>query len=121
VYQAASALRQLVGQFTFQIIAAFAFFFVGAFLYRVRCRHLAFYGGLEIAVGLLTAVYLASILNDTPKYDASPNYISNTFAVLAALYVIVRGADNIHKSLTSEAAIVRWNRFFFGKDSMAKL
>src|SRR4051812_19006592 len=51
-YQIASSIREFAGQHIFEAIGAFVFFLVGSMLYAVRCRFLAYYGTLEIAIGL---------------------------------------------------------------------
>ena len=40
---------------------------------------------------------------------------------LTALYIIVRGYDNIYRSLRKPAVITRWNRVFFDQDTDQKL
>jgi hypothetical protein len=65
------------------------------------------YGVFECLVGMVTAGYFINILNSD---DPAP-----VFSLLAALYIIVRGADNIHKSLKGAPSEMRWNKIFFGK------
>jgi hypothetical protein len=116
-----STLRAHVGQITFVAITVGALFVIGTVLYAWRCRYLGAYGFTEIAVGLCTGVVIANSFNDVPRSDAPPNRLVTLFAILAALYVIVRGYDSMYKSLKSERAITFWNRRFFKKDSAVRL
>jgi hypothetical protein len=81
----------------------------GLLLYMFRCRYLKIYGWLEVGVGVATGLYLANTLNNPQGSSFGPY-----FAVIASLYVIVRGLDNLHKSLKNERYIALWNRFFYG-------
>ena len=46
--------------------------------------------------------------------DLSTSYASIVFAEVAALYVIVRGLDNMHKGVTGKAK-EEWDRIYFGR------
>jgi hypothetical protein len=89
-------------------IVAFTFIVgLGVGLYVSRCRFQMAYGVLECGVGVVTAWYVANNLrvNDPLQW----------LSFLAGLYIIVRGADNIHKSLKGAPFEMHWNKFFFGK------
>ncbi|GEP55274.1 hypothetical protein [Reyranella soli] len=89
---------------------------LGAGLYWFRCRLPGWYGGLEIAVGfLLAAHYLNEVLGNLGNAD------TRSLTALGALYIVVRGLDNIYKSLKKPTQILRWNRVFFGRESVSKL
>jgi hypothetical protein len=79
----------------------------GITLYALRCRKQMMYGVLECFVGIATAGYFVNNLE--------PNVLTPWFSLLASLYIIVRGADNIQKSLKGTTAEMKWNRLFFGK------
>jgi hypothetical protein len=79
---------------------------VGAGLYALRCRILWLYGASECWVGIAISVYFVNNL----KLDSPEPW----FSLLAALYIIVRGADNFHKSLKGTPLEARWNKIFFG-------
>jgi hypothetical protein len=96
------------GFFVFQISCFVGMLVTGVLLYLFRCRFLKTYGFLEVVVGLATAIYLAN------NFQISAPTFGPYFAILAALYVIVRGLDNFHKSLRDEKHIELWNRIFFG-------
>jgi hypothetical protein len=98
----------------FLIIFALIF---GTLLYLFRCRALRAYGVFEIGVGMFVAGVTAMNIAQTSKVGPS---MSPVFGVIAALYVIVRGYDNIYKFLSSPAhlaehpdAIKWWNQVFF--------
>ena len=73
----------------FLIIFALIF---GTLLYLFRCRALRAYGVFEIGVGMFVAGVTAMNIAQTSKVGPS---IAPIFGVIAALYVIVRGYDNI--------------------------
>ena len=86
-------------------------FMVGTTLYAMRCRVPKFYGVTEIVVGVLFSVYgVSKALGNT---IGDPSTI---FAVAGALYIMVRGYDNIYRALSPRGKTLgRWDRIFFGK------
>jgi hypothetical protein len=111
VFNAAIEVRSFLGVGPFDWFVGAGFMLLGTLLYLIRCRVPACYGGLEIGVGLVSAVYVAhSIGVQSPIFGPA-------FAILAALYVIVRGYDNIYKALKTGWLLSHWEHFFFGKES----
>ena len=90
-----------------QVLVAVVVIQIGGLLYYMRCRKQMMYGVCECFVGIVTAAYF---VNNLKTEDPTP-----WFSLLAALYIIVRGADNIHKSLKGTTVEMHWNEFFFGK------
>jgi hypothetical protein len=89
----------------------------GSALYVLRCRKPGLYGIAEICVGAYIAVEFAllhlGIMQELPNV---------AFSVLAALYIMVRGYDNIYRSFSASTLEIEfWNRIFFGKATDAKL
>lgn len=104
---------------TGKIEAGFALgvFALGTFLYGFRCRRPNLYGIVEILVGVSLATY---ILDQLRGHDSPA--ASGFFTAVGALYVIVRGYDNIYRSMRSEAQFTRhWNRVFFNQNTPGKL
>jgi CDP-diglyceride synthetase len=90
---------------------------LGSILYGVRCRRPRFYGIAEIGVGTFLTVLTLHVLIERALTNNAA-----IFTFLAALYVIVRGFDNIHRSIPAGTeSMRRWNQVFFGKDTDAKL
>jgi predicted lipid-binding transport protein (Tim44 family) len=105
-----------IGVVGLQLALGLATFVLGTALYLFRCRRASWYGTLEIVVGVGAAAYVANqILGQASGSGGT------IFAEAAALYVIVRGYDNIYKSLKGEKRRLWWNRFFFGQESAEKL
>lgn len=94
-----------------QVAFVWANIFAGYALYRMRCRRLGAYGLLEIGVGLFTAVLMANQMFGTPI----PGIFSIVIPQIAALYVMVRGLDNIQKALPDGRLKEWWDRHFFGR------
>jgi hypothetical protein len=66
---------------------------------------------VEIIVGTASASLVASqVYSGTPM----PSFVAGFFGILAALYVIVRGLDNVYQALQGTAK-ASWERLFFGK------
>jgi hypothetical protein len=81
----------------------------GMLLYFFRCRSPYWYGLLEIFVGAFGAFYVG-----TQFMEATGGTGTLILAEIAALYVIVRGLDNLGRSMSGERK-ERWDRFLFGK------
>ncbi len=87
----------------------------GIFFYVIRCRHRFIYGIFEIVAALGVAFFTANpplqplIVNPFPS-DLEL-YISKQVAFLAAIYVFVRGMDNIGSGLTGGTR-ERWDSIF---------
>jgi len=88
----------------------------GVGLYFVRCRRPALFGQIEIFSGLGAALFASNQLSAgiVTGALAPPRVAVAVFAAVAALYVIARGLDNIHKSLTGKSKET-WERFFFAQ------
>jgi hypothetical protein len=87
--------------------------YVALLLYFLRCRKLLAYGIVECVVGTITATYFATLLAEKSPFAL--------ISGLSALYVSVRGADNIYKSIKDNGYRVRWNELFFGRSTSEKL
>lgn len=96
-----------------QVAFVWANLIVGYALYRMRCRRLGTYGLVEIGVGLFTAVLMANQMFGTPI----PGIFSIILPQIAALYVMVRGLDNIQKALPDGRFKEWWDRHFYGRGS----
>lgn len=96
-----------------QLPVAFGLLATGTVLYWFRCRRVGAYGLAEIALGLLLAVFVVNKEVQNTSLD-----LSGFFACAAALYIIVRGFDNIYRSINRRWI---WNQIFFGQDTDTKL
>jgi len=94
---------------------------LGIFLYRFRSLHLGWYGVFECIFGFATALYVANnILLSASSENQSNNKIVLFFSWCGALYVIVRGLDNYHRSIIGTSREDQWRRLFFGGASARK-
>ena len=80
-------------------VAGFAFFWL-------RCRHPLYYGFSEIAASLVTIFFSTS--------PAITSQTTRLFALLAGIYVFVRGMDNLDKRLKATRV---WQGIFWGSRS----
>lgn len=88
---------------------------IGTLLYLFRCRSPRWYGLSEIFVGVGAAYYL--------YYDVLPtsqNRLAIGISIAGAIYIIVRGYDNVYRSFTGHSRR-RWNSIFFGSPVDEKL
>lgn len=116
-----TALKAMLTRYTnfvaLQVLFALTTLVGGTLLYVLRCRRPITYGMLEAGIGLyITAVTVnfAFGISDTSNALA--------FSVLGALYIIVRGYDNIYRGMKKGSFGLRtWNDLFFGKDTYEKL
>ena len=91
----------------------------GLVLYALRCSWPHVYGVIEIVVGAYIATFLVNLLLIEP---AEPTNDAIFFTVVGALYIIVRGLDNLYRALEPATAPMRqWNKWFFGKASEQRL
>jgi hypothetical protein len=111
----AAVVRNNIGVIAWESVCVLVMLAVGAMFYTMRCRLQRAYGLLEIMVGTATAAYVAT------EFDQTQLTFNNIFALLAALYVIVRGFDNIYRSIPEGPKIKSWNQLFFGRASESKL
>jgi hypothetical protein len=79
----------------------------GIFLFRFRSRYRLAYGFAEVLFGLIAAARLAS-----------PSTYDSTFVIqlVASLYIIVRGLDNIEKGIQGTKVEPKWKHFFYGSN-----
>lgn len=82
---------------------------VGFLLYAFRQRYRLMYGALEVAVGWLMAWHFADTF--TTFEGAS---VFSGLQLIAGLYVIVRGLDNVGKGLEGTRFQAYWERVFGG-------
>lgn len=80
---------------------------LGIFFYWIRCKFRLAYGIAEVGVGLLSVCGMAPL-----KSGVSNLNFSDILAILAGLYIIVRGMDNISKGLTNTKIEFYWRRVF---------
>lgn len=99
-----------------QLMMPLSIFLTGSVLYNVRCRLPLLYGCVEVVVGVTIAWYLANVAVGKVSKEGL-----TVFAAMTALYVIVRGYDNVYRSLKSATAIRGWNRVFSDQDTERKL
>jgi len=77
----------------------------GIALFWFRSRHRLSYGVAEVLFGLI----VASQLSSTPEYD------SDFFVkIVAAVYIVVRGLDNVEKGISETSLGLLWKQFFSG-------
>jgi hypothetical protein len=75
---------------------------VGTLLYCFRCRWIGVYGIIEIAVGIGSAIWAAF------KYNyGDDNTVTLLYAEIVALYIIVRGYDNLFKAIEKNPKYTR--------------
>lgn len=97
---------------------------VALLFYRLRCRHRLAYGMCEVAFGAVSIFYashgLLQYLIDQSSGSSGSVTPNTTFALIAGLYVIVRGLSNIEDALRirrAEKASTRlerlWLRLFY--------
>jgi hypothetical protein len=121
IYWVTSTFVGLMGQYVpldyLQLLVAIATLVAGSLLFRVRCRYLALYGVIEIIVGILFAGFIVNHLVGNTLKDAA-----GFFTIAGAIYIIVRGYDNIYRSQKWGSRILRiMNPLFFGRRVYRKL
>ena len=84
----------------------------GIVLYFLRQRARAVYGGVELFAALATAWYTVFRSRDVAHLD-----MPSAMQILAAVYIFVRGMDNVDVGLGGTNIGARWRRFFGGKDA----
>lgn len=93
---------------------------VGTYLYFLRCRHRLVYGLIETAAAIaIIAVTLVSVLNGIGyKREAVGRFlwmegVAPWLQLAAALYIFVRGLDNMGEGLKQHPRILEcWRRVF---------
>ena len=81
---------------------------LGVFLFWFRSRYRLYYGIVEVLFGLLATTR-----------SANPTSYDSTFVVqiIAGIYIIVRGLDNVEKGIEGLRIELPWRRFFNGSDN----
>jgi drug/metabolite transporter (DMT)-like permease len=104
------------------VMAALGFLFTvlaGLVFYRLRCRHQFWYGVLEIVVGIVI-IFLTWFPQTTVLIVAEPSFfgylLSKGTGILAGVYILVRGLDNMERGLPQDRRST-WQRIFYGKMS----
>lgn len=111
----------VMGQFVplsvLQIAVGVSTLLVASILFRMRCRKPMLYGLVEIAVGILFAGYVVNhVLGYTLKEAGG------YFTIAGAIYIIVRGYDNIYRSLKWGSPVLKFmNVAFFGRRVFRRL
>jgi hypothetical protein len=112
-------VEETIGMYTkraaFALLLGVAIVVSAVMLYKVRCVRPAFYGAIELGIGVYTAGFAAGNLLGVFSHTTL-----NLFAVAAAIYVFVRGLDNLYRSLSADARW-KWNRVFYDQDTDKKL
>jgi hypothetical protein len=89
----------------------------GIFFYRLRCRKPFIYGCVEISVGIVVIYFtLYPVETNYLLLVAGEPGLAQTFlprlvGILAGIYIIVRGLDNMSRALPSHWA-PWWTRLF---------
>jgi hypothetical protein len=97
-----------------QIVVVIGTLFMGNVLYAFRCRKPSWYGGVELFFALATALFVANQIYYNLQ-TVNPYFVA-LFSWSAALYVYVRGMDNIYKSFKKGSAWKpKWERTYFGE------
>jgi hypothetical protein len=109
-----------------QIVLACGTFTIGCVLYFFRCRSRGYYGFCECVLGVYGAISVAGQIAPDKLPVSMPGNIIVFISWVAALYVIVRGLDNIYEALKKRrlkreslgkpggSGIALWERIFFG-------
>jgi hypothetical protein len=101
------------GRFTIELLVVLTSLGIGNLLYAFRYRWPALYGTIEIVVALASVLAIAHQLYSNEPM--SP-YFAPTLVELAALYIFVRGMDNIYRSFTPKSRRQQaWEKLYFGK------
>lgn len=88
----------------------------GILFYIIRCRFRFLYGLTEFFVGMFTAIKVFIPLLNFNNINTT---IDTSLKVLGGIYIIIRGMDNIEKSMENSKKIIKWKRFFYGKHTVA--
>lgn len=86
-------------------IAALLALGVGLFWYRQRYR--LSYGVFEFMAGAMMSIYVFF-----PRFDYATLGVAQGLQVLAGLYVMVRGLDNVNTGLQGTKLEAKWNQVF---------
>jgi hypothetical protein len=90
--------------------------FLGIFFYVMRCRWQLAYGVFEVLVSLVVislTFYPPTTYLVVAEFSWQGWFLSKSVGVLAGIYVMVRGLDNIEKGLPP-AWQDKWMRAFHG-------
>jgi hypothetical protein len=79
----------------------------GAGLYAIRGRRRIEYGVAEIGMGPFTAAKVLIV----DKVDVNAARWTDGLALLGAVYIVVRGLDNVGKALEGTEFEAAWRRF----------
>ncbi|GGA11938.1 hypothetical protein GCM10008018_66290 [Paenibacillus marchantiophytorum] len=74
-------------------------------LFRIRCQFKLIYGLLEIAIGLLTTIFL--VFPEYDKYD-----FSSSTPFLGGAFVMIRGLDYMTKEIKASHSKSRFGEFW---------
>jgi hypothetical protein len=114
VRRLADILAPYSGEWPTQAIVVLATLLIGSALYAFRCRRPLAYGVLELCVAIASALFVADQIYYQLQQVSS--YIVGAFSEMAALYIYVRGMDNIHRSLKRASRLQRmWEEVWYGK------
>jgi hypothetical protein len=77
-------------------------------LYLFRMKRRIFYGASEIVIGIITIFF---VINSSSEN----NSISDILKICGGFYIIIRGLENVEKSIVSPDIKQMWERIFFNK------
>jgi hypothetical protein len=85
------------------LVAALIVLALGGALFLFRLKHRAIYGCTEIIVGVLIGIdRFGDPWQTGAALATSTNTVSLALSLSAGVYLVVRGADNVHEGLTNE-------------------
>jgi Na+/H+ antiporter NhaD/arsenite permease-like protein len=103
-----------------QYIAVCAFVLVGFVFYTFRGQLRALYGFVELTASVVLVIgsitdFSHLFITETSLIEP-PNLQPDILQLLAGIYVMVRGLDNIENGLPSGFVKTSWRRILLGKD-----
>lgn len=90
---------------------------IGVYLYFLRCRHRLAYGVVEViaAIGIVTVTLVNTLTSFSRPIPNEALWWASSFGpwlqLAAAVYILVRGLDNVGQGLRGPGA-ERWKRVF---------
>jgi hypothetical protein len=91
----------------------------GTILYALRCRHLFWYGVIEIVTSLVV-IYVAwvpqksTVLLNSGTSQLAPDLLTG-IGVVTGMYILIRGLDNVFRDLPVRWR-PSWKRVFYGRE-----
>jgi hypothetical protein len=82
--------------------------FGGLLLYRLRCTHQIIYGLVEILISIVALWF--SIVAE------AQSLMVKSIGIMAAIYIMIRGLDNVDKGIGAGEARAKFDRWFRHKE-----